>query len=376
MSNKKILFIFGTRPEAIKMAPLIRECKKQTNVFATYVCITGQHREMLDQVMDFFQIEADYDLNLMTRKQSVFDITAYGLKALEPVLTDIDPDVIVVQGDTTTAFIGALAGYYRKVRVAHVEAGLRSNDKYSPFPEEVNRALVGRLADYHFAPTDGAANNLEREGIRKNVWVVGNTVIDALLWGLEIIRKKGQDGYARFFDFVDFTKKVILVTGHRRESFGRPFESICFALRELAERNEDIQIVYPVHLNPNVQEPVGRIISNVNNIHLIEPISYPNLLWLLNKTHLVLTDSGGIQEEAPTLGKPVLVMRDVTERKEGVEAGTAKLVGTDHRKIVTEATALLREKGKYALMAKAVNPYGDGRASQRIVEIFLEKFWS
>ena len=372
MTEIKLLFIFGTRPEAIKMAPLIKECMKRQNAVSAYVCVTAQHREMLDQVLSFFNIEPDYDLDLMTKNQSIFDITANGLKALEPVLADCKPDVVFVQGDTTTAFIGALAGYYGKYKVAHVEAGLRSQDKYSPFPEEINRTLVGHMADYHFAPTEGAAQNLKNEGIQENVWVVGNTVVDALLLGLDIIKQNGEHGSERFFNFVDFTKKVILVTGHRRESFGRPFENICLALKELAQRNEDVEIIYPVHLNPHVRGPVNKIISHIENIHLIEPLNYPLLLWLMNKSYLVLTDSGGIQEEAPSLGKPVLVMRDITERTEGVEAGIAKLVGTGKEKIVMEVSLLLKDKKAYENMAKAINPYGDGKTAERIVRIISE----
>lgn len=354
------------------MIPLINECKNSEHAISVHVCVTGQHREMLDHVMSFFRIKADYDLELMTQNQSIFDITANGLKALEPVILDSRPDLIMVQGDTTTAFIGALAGYYNKVRIAHVEAGLRSGNKYSPFPEEINRALVGRMADYHFAPTKNAAENLWNEGIRENVWVVGNTVIDSLLLGLNIISQQGCDIYERFFDFIDFSKKVVLVTGHRRESFGRPLENICCALKELAVKHDDIEIIYPVHLNPNVRGPVHDIIGQKENIHLIEPLEYPYLLWLMNNSYLVLTDSGGIQEEAPTLGKPVLVMRDVTERTEGIETGTAKLVGTDKDKIVNETTVLLEERMVYERMSKAVNPYGDGKTAGRIVKIISE----
>lgn len=365
---KKILFIFGTRPEAIKMAPLIKAFQKNKNSFNVKVCVTGQHRQMLDQVLAFFEIKPDYDLNIMQPGQTLFEVTANSLKGLEPVLDQFLPDIIFVQGDTTTVLTGALAGYYKKIKVAHLEAGLRSGDKYSPFPEELNRILASQLATYHFAPTANAVANLTQEGITKNVYLVGNTVIDALLLGLEIIKQKGEAPYQQFFKFIDFSKRVILVTGHRRESFGAPFEEICDALRVLALRG-DVEIVYPVHLNPNVQEPVNRILKDVNNVHLIEPLSYPYLIWLMSQAYLVITDSGGIQEEAPTLGKPVLVMREVTERQEGVTAGTAKLVGANKDIIVKEATVLLDDQAAYSKMAQAVNPYGDGQTSEKIVKI-------
>jgi UDP-N-acetylglucosamine 2-epimerase (non-hydrolysing) len=366
---KKVLLIFGTRPEAIKMAPLIKELEKYHDRFNVKVCVTAQHREMLDQVLEFFRIKSDYDLNLMKPNQSLFELTANLIRKLEEVLTDFKPDLIFVQGDTTSAFVGALAGFYNKVKIAHIEAGLRSNNKYSPFPEEINRALIGRLADYHFAPTEKAKENLLREGIKDNVWIVGNTVIDALLLGLQIIKDQGEEKYYNYFSFIDFSKKIILVTGHRRESFGKPFRNICFALRELANSFEDVEIVYPVHLNPNVRKPVNEILRGHPRIHLIEPLEYPYLIWLMSKSYLILTDSGGIQEEAPSLGKPVLVMRDVTERIEGIEAGTAKLVGTNKEKIISEAVELLKNQEEYNKMARAINPYGDGKASQRILNI-------
>ena len=363
----KILLIFGTRPEAIKMAPVIKRFQ-QNSSFNTKICVTAQHREMLDQVLSFFDIKPDYDLNIMKPNQSLFDITANTLKELKPVLDDFQPDLIFVQGDTTTAFVGALAGFYKKIKIAHIEAGLRSHNKYSPFPEEMNRVLAGHLSDYHFAPTQKAKENLYKEGIKDNIYVVGNTVIDALFLGLDIIKEQGEEQYYKYFNFIDFSKKIILVTGHRRESFGKPFENICHALKELALRR-DVEIVYPVHLNPNVRKPVNKILHGIGNIHLIEPLKYPYLIWLMNKAYLVLTDSGGIQEEAPSLGKPVLVMREVTERIEGIEAGTAKLVGTNKGKILKETTKLLDNKEEYEKMAKAVNPYGDGKASERIKNI-------
>jgi len=368
----KVILVFGTRPEAIKMAPLVKEFKKHPDRFDVKVCITAQHREMLDQVLSFFRIKPDYDLNLMKSNQSLFELTANLIKGLESVFRDFKPNLVFVQGDTTTAFVGALASFYNKTEIAHVEAGLRSNNKYSPFPEEINRVLVGRLADYHFAPTEKARKNLLKEGIENNIWVVGNTVIDALLLGLQIIKEQGEERYYSRFNFLDFSKKIILVTGHRRESFGEPFRNICYALKELANSFEDVEIVYPVHLNPNVRKPVNEILRGHSRIHLIEPLEYPYLIWLMSKSYLILTDSGGIQEEAPSLGKPVLVMREVTERIEGIEAGTAKLVGTSKEKIVTEVGKLLENQEEYSRMAKAVNPYGDGNASKKILKILLE----
>lgn len=370
--NLKLLFIFGTRPEAIKMAPVIKEFHNNSP-FDVKVCVTAQHRQMLDQVLNFFNIKPDYDLNLMRPNQSLFDITANSLVALERVLDLEKPDFIFVQGDTTTAFVGALAGFYKKIKVAHIEAGLRSGNKYSPFPEEINRVLLGHIADYHFAPTEKAKENLLNENIKNNVYVVGNTVIDALHLGLKFIEENEQlkSKIEKYFtsELKIQNSKLILVTGHRRENFGRYFENICFALREIAENNKDLEIIYPVHLNPNVRDPVDRILRGTNNIHLVEPLEYPYLLWLMNKSYLVLTDSGGIQEEAPSLGKPVLVLREVTERMEGIEAGTAKLIGTDKNKIINEVEDLLRDIYKYEKMSKAINPYGDGNASSRIVDI-------
>ncbi len=374
--KQRILFILGTRPEAIKMAPLYWELKKHLNDYYVKICVTAQHRQMLDQVLDFFDIVPDYDLNLMKPNQSLFDITADILKNVEQVLNDYEPHIILIQGDTTTAFAGALAGFYKKIKVAHVEAGLRSRNKYSPFPEEINRILIGRLADYHFAPTELAKKNLEMEGIIKNVWVTGNTAIDALFYGLERInssvelRKRIETFFKKIID--DYNSKIILVTGHRRESFGKGFENICHAIKEIALKYQDIKIVYPVHLNPHVREPVNKILNGLENVFLIEPLEYPYLIWLLSKSYIVLTDSGGIQEEAPSLGKPVLVMRDVTERVEGIEAGTAKLVGTSKDRIVKEIERLLLDKNEYKKMANVVNPYGDGKASERIFKILKE----
>jgi UDP-N-acetylglucosamine 2-epimerase (non-hydrolysing) len=366
---KTVLFIFGTRPEAIKCAPLIKEFEKNPDLFSVKICVTAQHREMLDQVLNFFEIKPHHDLNIMKPGQSLFDVTINVLKGLESVLDSVKPDLIFVQGDTTTVLSGAIAGYYKHISIAHLEAGLRSDNKYSPFPEEGNRILTSHLADFHFAPTEKAVQNLKREGITKNIWNVGNTVIDALLMGLDIIRKNGEDPYVDFFSQLDFSKKIILVTGHRRESFGDGFDNICKALKEIAVRFNNVDIVYPVHLNPNVQNPVKSILSGVHNIHLINPLEYPYLIWLMNRSYIVLTDSGGIQEEAPSLGKPVLVMREVTERTEGVEAGTAVLVGTDANKIIDEVTQLITNSSVFNKMSKAVNPYGDGKSCKRIVDI-------
>jgi len=366
---KNILFIFGTRPEAIKMAPLIKEFTKPKYSFKVKICVTSQHREMLNQTLNFFKIKPDYDLNLMRPNQTLFEITADSLTGLGSIFDDARPDLVFVQGDTTTVLTGALASFYKKVRVAHIEAGLRSSQKYSPFPEEINRTLTSHLADYHFAPTETARKNLAREGIKKNVYVVGNTVIDALFFGLNVIKAEGEEDYRRFFRGMDFSKKIILVTGHRRENFGRPFENICAALKDIAAACADVEIVYPVHLNPNVRGTVQKLLSGINRIHLLDPLAYPHLIYLMNKSYFVLTDSGGIQEEAPSLGKPVLIMREVTERTEGISAGTAILVGTSRRKIVTESLRLLNEKKAYRKMSHAVNPYGEGKTSRKIADI-------
>ena len=370
---QKLLFIFGTRPEAIKMSPLIKEFQKYPDKFDVKVAVTGQHREMLDQVLKFFKIVPDYDLNLMKPNQTLFDVTADALRGMEKIIDEVEPNLIIVQGDTTTVFTGALAGFYKKISVAHLEAGLRSGDKYSPFPEEINRILTGHIADYHWCPTEQARENLLVEGIKdEKIHVVQNTVIDALFLGLELLKKEGDEKYLEFFKDVDFTKKVVLVTAHRRESFGEPFENICNAIKELSSKYTDVEFVYPVHLNPNVREVVYRILDNIPNIHLIEPLDYPYMIWLMNKSYIVLTDSGGVQEEAPSLGKPVIVLRDVTERQEGVDAGTAKLVGSNKELIVSEVSKLFDIQEEYRKMAKAVNPYGDGKTSERIVTLLSE----
>ena len=365
---RNLLFIFGTRPEAIKMAPLIVKYKKQGGDFRPLVCVTAQHREMLDQVLEFFEISPDFDLSIMQKNQTLFDVTARALKGLEYVINQALPELIFVQGDTTTSLTGALAGFYGKIKIAHIEAGLRSHHKYAPFPEEINRKLISHLADYHFAPTEKAVENLQDEGIQQHIYNVGNTVIDALYLGLEILQKRGDTYIQQTFDFLDFSKKIVLITGHRRENFGEPFLNICRAIKEISEKYSDTAFVYPVHLNPNVQKPVNEILGGLDNVHLIAPLDYPHLIWLMNKSFIVLTDSGGIQEEAPSLGKPVLVMRDVTERQEGVDAGTAMLVGTSKEKITANLELLLTDKNAYQRMAKAVNPYGDGTASEKIME--------
>ena len=365
-TTPKIITIFGTRPEAIKLAPLILKTKDES--FDVKVCVTGQHDEMLKQVLDLFGIMPDYDLEVMQPNQSLFDVTAEILKALENVIASENSSLVLVQGDTTTAFVGALCAFYKKVPVAHIEAGLRSYNKYSPFPEEINRGLVGKVADYHFAPTPRAKENLIREGVREDrVYVVGNTVIGALYLALERIKDR-EENLLRRFVYLDTEKRIILATCHRRESFGEPFKNICMALKEIAEKNE-VDIVYPVHLNPSVKKPVVKILNGHENIHLIDPLAYSYLVWLMKKSYLILTDSGGIQEEAPSIGKPVLVIREVTERIEGIEAGTCKLVGTSRENIVTEINRLLTDSFEYERMAKAGNPYGDGKSSDRILSI-------
>jgi UDP-N-acetylglucosamine 2-epimerase (non-hydrolysing) len=364
----KILLFFGTRPEAIKLAPLIRELQKHPRRFELKVCVSGQHREMLDQVLSFFGIRPDFDLNIMKARQDLFDVTAGALTGIKPVIRGFRPDWLIVQGDTTTTFAGALAAFYENVKVAHVEAGLRSFDCRAPFPEEANRVLTSRISDLHFAPTRKGKENLLCEGVfQERVHVVGNTSIDALFLCLRRLEGEKVEQLDSFRS-VDFGKRVILVTGHRRESFGKPFETICSALGKIG-RDHDVEIVYPVHMNPHVRKPVFEILKGLSNVHLIEPLDYPAFVWLMKRSYLVLTDSGGVQEEAPSLGKPVLVMREVTERTEGVDAGTARMVGTDAVRIVEETSRLLLDRDEYEKMARAVNPYGDGRASERIVSV-------
>ncbi|HRO78595.1 MAG TPA: UDP-N-acetylglucosamine 2-epimerase (non-hydrolyzing) [Acinetobacter towneri] len=368
--KKKVLLVFGTRPEAIKMAPLALQLKQQEGGFETKVCVTGQHRQMLDQVLELFNLTPDYDLNLMKPGQTLSDITSGVLKGLEQVFAEWTPDVVLVHGDTATTFAASLAAYYHKIAVGHVEAGLRTGDIYSPWPEEANRKLTGALTTYHFAPTQSSYNNLIKENINpKNITITGNTVIDALLTVKEKV-ETDRAVIAQFeqqFNFLDSTKKLILVTGHRRENFGQGFLNICTALANLAKQYPDVQIVYPVHLNPNVQKPVNELLSDISNIHLIAPQDYLPFVYLMNRSYLILTDSGGIQEEAPSLGKPVLVMRDTTERPEAVEAGTVKLVGTDAALIQQSVVELLENTDLYQTMAAAHNPYGDGTASQQII---------
>ncbi len=369
---KKVLFIFGTRPEAIKLAPLILELREYPVQFDVRVCVTAQHREMLDQVLNFFEIVPDIDLNIMRPGQTLFDVTSESLTGLRDAIQSNSPDWVVIQGDTTTVFTAALASYYSGIKVAHVEAGLRSFNKSAPFPEEMNRVMTSHIANLHFCPTEKAKVNLLTEGIRENdIFVVGNTVIDALLLVQNKIRNVPASFFGDAFKAIsreDFSKRIILVTGHRRENFGSPFENICKALKRIAAR-DTVSVVYPVHLNPNVRKPVFDILQGIDNIHLIEPLDYPAFVWLMDKSYLILTDSGGVQEEAPSLGKPVLVMREVTERTEGVDAGTAKLVGTDQEKIVSEVLRLLDDPLHYGTMAGRKNPYGDGKSSQRIREV-------
>jgi UDP-N-acetylglucosamine 2-epimerase (non-hydrolysing) len=365
----KNLIIFGTRPEAIKMAPLVKEFIKNNAVFETKVCVTAQHREMLDQVLDFFEIIPDYDLNLMKPNQNLYTLTTDIILGLKPVLEEYKPDYVYVHGDTTTSMAASIAAFYAGTKVCHVEAGLRTHDKLSPFPEEVNRQVTGRIADYHFAPTIQSKNNLLQEKVSDNsIIITGNTVIDALLESSVKVRDIENIEIEQLKAIVDNTKKLILVTGHRRENHGQGFIDICGALKEIALTNKDVQIIYPVHLNPNVKEPVYKILGAIDSIHLIDPLAYPAFVWLMNQSHLIITDSGGVQEEAPSLGKPVLVMRDTTERPEAVDAGTVILVGTDKEKIVNHCNDLLRNTHRYQQMSALHNPYGDGRACQRIVK--------
>ncbi|MFV0157759.1 UDP-N-acetylglucosamine 2-epimerase (non-hydrolyzing) [Empedobacter falsenii] len=364
----KHLIIFGTRPEAIKMAPLVKEFQKNTE-FETKVCVTAQHREMLDQVLDFFEIKPDYDLNLMKPNQNLYTLTADIITDLKPILDDFKPDYVYVHGDTSTSSIAALAAFYSGAKVCHIEAGLRTHNKWSPFPEEMNRQLTGRLADYHFAPTQQSFDNLIKENIKEeDIVITGNTVIDALLDSSLRVKEITNVEIENLKNIVDINKKLILVTGHRRENHGQGFISICEALKEIALSNKDVQIIYPVHLNPNVQKPVNEILSGIDNIKLIDPLAYPAFVWLMTQSYMIITDSGGVQEEAPSLGKPVLVMRDTTERPEAVDAGTVILVGTDKNKIISEANLLLNNHEKYNSMSELHNPYGDGKACERIAE--------
>ena len=374
---KKILIVFGTIPEAIKMAPLVKAFERELTI-ESKVCVTAQHREMLDQVLEMFDIKPDYDLNIMKPGQDLFDVTSNVLLGLKDVLNDFSPDVVLVHGDTTTTSAAALASFYNKIKVGHVEAGLRTNDIYSPWPEEANRQITGVLANYHFAPTTTSANNLLKENKNPNdIVVTGNTVIDALFLALDKI-ENNKELKSKIIESINSQyklkseKKIILVTGHRRENFGDGFINICEALKIIATNNPDIDIVYPVHLNPNVQKPVKEILSDTPNIYLIHPLQYESFIYMMNKSYFIITDSGGVQEEAPSLGKPVLVMRDTTERPEAVEAGTVKLVGTKKETIIKEAQKLLDDKSEYERMSKAHNPYGDGKTCERIVNFIKE----
>ncbi|WP_445114565.1 non-hydrolyzing UDP-N-acetylglucosamine 2-epimerase [Acinetobacter sp. WZC-1] len=374
---KKILIVFGTRPEAIKMAPLVKEFKKDCKNFETRVCVTAQHRQMLDQVLEIFDIAPEYDLNIMKAGQDLYDITANVLVGIRDVLADFKPNIVFVHGDTSTTFSASLAAFYSKIKIGHIEAGLRTYDIYSPWPEEGNRQLTGVLANYHFAPTQQSEENLLQEGKNQcDIYVTGNTVIDALVYVLqridsqpelkEKIKSKISSQYK-----LDETRKVILVTGHRRENFGQGFINICEGLKEIAQKNPNVDIVYPVHLNPNVQKPVSEILSDIENVYLIDPLQYEEFVYLMSQSYFIITDSGGIQEEAPSLGKPVLVMRDTTERPEAVAAGTVKLVGCDRKALVAGAEKLIHDRNEYEKMSRAHNPYGDGKACHRIVDTVL-----
>lgn len=374
--KKKNLIVFGTRPEAIKMAPLVREFLRN-DTFETKVCVTAQHREMLDQVLDFFEIVPDYDLNLMRPNQNLYSLTATIIENMKPVLDEVKPDFVYVHGDTTTSMAVGIAAFYSGAKICHVEAGLRTFDRQYPFPEEFNRQLTGKIADYHFAPTSLSNNNLLAENISKeNILVTGNTVIDALLYGIDKVNSENfrDDEIEKLKTILDFQtrlpdgqEKIILVTGHRRENHGEGLIKICSALKTIAEKNPDVQIIYPVHLNPNVLGPVHDLLSGISNIILTEPLAYPAFIWLMEKSFLIITDSGGIQEEAPSLGKPVLVTRETTERPEAVEEGTVLLVGTDTEKIIVETQKFLDDAAYYKKMTQLHNPYGDGKATARIV---------
>tara|TARA_B100001059_G_scaffold225398_1_gene252557 strand:+ start:496 stop:1614 length:1119 start_codon:yes stop_codon:yes gene_type:complete len=369
---KKILLVFGTRPEAIKMAPLAKEFQKYNEFFDTKICVTAQHREMLDQVLEFFDIEADYDLDLMRPSQNLYSLTATIIESLKPILEEFNPDYVFVHGDTTTTMATSIASFYAGAKVCHVEAGLRTNNKLSPFPEEINRQITGRICDYHFAPTVTSKNNLLLENISNDsVLVTGNTVIDALQSSVKKVNQNPSELINKLSKKIS-NREVVLVTGHRRENHGDGFERICQALKQIAEDDIDRLIIYPVHLNPKVQEPVKRILSGVENIILIAPLAYQDFIWLMNRSKIIITDSGGVQEEAPSLGKPVLVMRDTTERPEAVDVGTVLLVGTNKDLIVSKALDLLNNKDSFIKMSKLHNPYGDGLASERIVE-FIKK---
>ena len=377
---KKIMLVFGTRPEAIKMCPLVKEIQKYPQALKIEVCVTGQHREMLDQVLDIFDVIPDYDLNIMKQGQDLYDVTSRVLLGMRDVLKESNPDIVLVHGDTTTSTAAALASFYQQIPVGHVEAGLRTHNIYSPWPEEMNRQLTGRIASYHFAPTPLSRQNLLDEGVPENrIFVTGNTVIDALYWVVDRIRKDSalETGLENVLRQAGYDagrgKRIVLITGHRRENFGEGFIHMCKAIKDLSRKYPDVDFVYPMHLNPNVRRPIhevfGEDLNNLGNMFFIEPLEYLSFVYLMERSYIVLTDSGGIQEEAPGLGKPVLVMRDTTERPEALDAGTVKLVGTDYGKITASVSSLLDSHDAYNEMSKAINPYGDGTASQRIVKI-------
>lgn len=369
----KIMPVIGTRPEAIKIAPVIKELERHPEEFEVVPVMTAQHRQMLDQVLKLFKVTFSYDLDIMENNQTLSGLTARIIEKFDPIVRKEKPDWILVQGDTTTTFASALIGFYHKIRIGHIEAGLRTHNKYRPFPEEINRRLTGVLTDFHFAPTERTKENLIAESIpEENIFVTGNTVIDALFMTLERLKEDKcmlQHLNSQFSFLNSRSTKLILVTAHRRENHGEPLESICFALKEIVQANSEVKVIYPVHLNPSVQEPVKRILKDNQRIHLLNPLDYESFVWLMNQSYLVLTDSGGVQEEAPSLGKPVLVLRQITERSEALEAGTVRVVGLDRDKIVQEAQRLLDDQALYEKMSKAANPYGDGKASKRIVEI-------
>lgn len=370
--KKKNLIVFGTRPEAIKMAPLVKEFQKDKTNFETKVCVTAQHREMLDQVLEFFDIEPDYDLDLMQPGQDLYDLTARIITSLKPVLEHFKPDYVYVHGDTTTTMTGSIAAFYSGAKVCHVEAGLRTQNKWAPFPEEINRQVTGRVSDYHFAPTNTSKENLLKENVAEStILVTGNTVIDALLDSVEKVNENPSELIVDLSHKIG-DKEVVLVTGHRRENHGAGFERICQALKRISADDSDRLIIYPVHLNPKVQEPVSRILGGVANVLLIDPLAYQDFIWLMNRSKIIITDSGGVQEEAPSLGKPVLVMRDTTERPEAVEVGTVLLVGTDEDLIVEKALELLNNQEAFDKMSLLHNPYGDGKACERIVRYIKE----
>jgi len=375
----KILVSFGTRPEGIKMAPLIKKIQEDPDKMDLIICSTGQHKEMLTQVTDFFDIKPDIELDLMTKGQTLGGLSSKIITSMEEVFLKEKPDIVLVQGDTTTAFLTAFVAFYQKIKIGHVEAGLRTYNKFSPFPEEINRQLVSKIADLHFAPTKSAYKNLIKEGFDKNSLILtGNTIVDAINWGIRKIERidnnKKIDEVKNLQKIIDTDKKIILVTMHRRESFGKEIRNVCEALKHISEKHREASIIYPVHLNPNVNGPVNEILGSTENIKLIKPLSYEPFLWLMNKSYFIITDSGGVQEEAPTLKKPVLVIRDFTERTESVELGLSKLVGTKTQNIIDNALILLEDKGEYSKMISGKNPYGDGKASERIVSAITDYF--